>query len=277
MNLFFGGIADLVIYAIDRFVLAIFRSAAVVGLYEGPVRAHNLVLQTQSSLATPVVSVSARYWAEGDVQRTRDLLLRGTRYMLAAIVPPTLVLMILAKPILVVWLGPKFGVAATAMSLLVGYWLLNAGLTVAGRMLITTGKARAVAVYAGAVALVNLALSLALTPSLGLTGVVLGTTLAYALGFPFFIRLAKRSLPMSFHEFAREAWLPAYLTGAVAAAGLIVVRLTVSLDSIPRLLGVGLVAVLGYWIAYYAVWLRPSERALVKTVAAAPVRRRRSL
>lgn len=271
INLFFSGVADLVIYALDRAVLATFRSAAAVGLYEGPVRAHNLLLQAQSSLATPVVSVSARYAADRDVERTRDLLLRGTRYMLAAIVPPTLVLTILAKPIVIVWLGTKFAGSATAMSLLVGYWLVNAGTTVAGRMLITSGKARAVAIYAGGIAVVNLVLSLALTPSFGLTGVVLGTTVAYVLAFPFLIRLTIRHLPVSLVELAREAWLPAYVTGAVAAAGLLVARLTFSLDSLPKLLATGLIAVLGYWIAYYAVWLRPSERVLVRTVVRAPL------
>jgi O-antigen/teichoic acid export membrane protein len=274
-NVFISGIADAVIYALDRAVLAIFRSAAVVGLYEGPVRAHNLVLQTQSALATPIISVSARYTAEGDVERTRDLLIRGTRYMLAATVPLTLVLTILAKPILTVWLGPKYAVAATAMSILVGYWLLNAGATVAVRMLIASGYARTIAWYAGGVALTNLVLSLALTPSLGLNGVVLGTTLAYVLAFPFFIRLTVRILPVSLGELAQEAWLPAYLTGAVVAAGLLALRFTVSLDSLAKVLGVGVIAALAYWIAYYAVWLRPSERALVRSVAMVPFSGRR--
>jgi O-antigen/teichoic acid export membrane protein len=274
-NLFLSGIADLVIYALDRAILATFRSAAVVGLYEGPVRAHNLVLQGQSAFATPIVSVSARYAAERDEQRMHDLLLRGTRYMLATIVPPTLVLTILAKPVLAVWLGPRFAVAAVAMSLLVGYWLLNAGVTVGVRMLIASGRARTIAVYAGAVALTNLALSLALTPSLGLNGVVLGTTLAYALGFPFFIRLTVRSLPVTLAELAQEAWLPAYLTGAIVAAGLLAVRFTVSLDSVPKVLGAAVIAIFGYWVVYYAVWLRPNERALVRNLIGAPLRRPR--
>jgi O-antigen/teichoic acid export membrane protein len=266
VNLVFSGIADLVVYSLDRAVLASFRSTAAVGLYEGPVRAHNLILQVQSGLATPVVSVSARYAAQRDVQRTRDLLLRGTRYMLAAVVPPTLVLTILAKPILLTWLGPRFGAASTAMSILVGYWLINAGTTVPVRMLITAGRARAVAIYAGAVALVNLALSLALTPSLGLDGVVLGTALAYVLGFPFFIRLTLRAFPISLAELAREAWLPAYATGAVIATALLAVRLTVTLDTISKLLPVALFALLVYWAIYYVAWLRPGERLLVKSL-----------
>jgi O-antigen/teichoic acid export membrane protein len=272
--LFLTGIADLVIYSLDRAVLAIFRSPSTVGLYEGPARAHGFILQAQSAFASPTVSASARYVALGDVQRTRDLLVRGTRYTLAAAVPPTIVLTILAKPILTVWLGPEFAVAATAMSVLVGYWLVNAGVSVAGRMLITAGRARAVATYAGAVALLNLGLSLGLTPRLGLDGVVLGTTISYLLGFPFLIRLALQAFPVSLAELAREAWLPAYLTGAVVAAGLLALRLTVALDTLPKVFGAGLLAVLLYWAMYYGLWLSPSERVLVRTVLPAPVRRR---
>jgi PST family polysaccharide transporter len=277
VNLLVSGVAELVIYALDRAVLAIFRSTAVVGLYEGPVRAHNLILQAQSGLATPTVSAAARFGAQGDAERTRALLLRGTRYMLAAVVPPTLVFVILAKPILVVWLGPRFAAAATAMSVLVSYWLLNAGVSVAGRMLVVAGRARAIAVYAVGVALTNLALSLALTPSLGLNGVVLGTTLAYVLGFPFFIRLTVRVFRVRLDELAREAWIPAYVTGLVVAAGLVAVRVTVTLDSAPRVLGAGLLAVLVYWAIYYAAWLRPSERVLVRSIAWLPFRARSGL
>jgi membrane protein EpsK len=271
--LFLSGIADLVIYSLDRAILATFRSAAAVGLYEGPVRAHNLVQQVHSTLVTPVVAVSARYAAEHDVQRTRDLLLRGTRYTLAAVVPVTIVLMILARPILKVWLGAKFGVAATAMVVLAGYWLVNGNTGVPGRMLIAAGRVRVITLYAATVALVNLALSLALTPRLGLNGVVLGTTISYVLCFPFFVRIILSTFPVRLADFAREVWLPAYLTGAVVAAPLLVVRLSVPLDTVPKVFAAGLIAILAYWAIYYVLWLRAGERALVKAVVRAAIRR----
>jgi len=271
--LFFAGVADVVIYSLDRFILAGFRSASAVGLYEGPARAHNFLQQIHTTLVTPVMPASARYLAEHDAQRVRDLLLRGSRYTLAAVVPVTIVLMILARPILEVWLGSRFGQAATAMTVLAGYWLLNAGTGVAGRMLIAAGRVRTVAAYAGAVALANLALSLALTPALGLNGVVLGTTIAYVVGFPFFLRIVLSVFPVTITDFAREVWCPAYLTGAVVAAGLVAVRVVVPLDTVGKVFGVGLAAVLVYWAIYYFVWLNRSERALVKNLLRAPTRR----
>jgi O-antigen/teichoic acid export membrane protein len=271
--LFLGGIADLVVYTLDRVILAAFRSAAVVGLYEAPIRAHNLVLQVHTTLASPVVPAAARYAAERDGQRTRELLVRGTRYTLAAVVPVTIVLMVLARPILTTWLGEKFAVAATAMTLLVGYWLINGNTGVPGRMLIAAGRARVLTLYAAAVAVVNLVLSLVLTPIFGLNGVVLGTTVSFVLGFPFFFAIVLSTFPVRLGEFAREVWLPAYTTGALMAAALIAVRLSVSLDTVPAVAVTGLLGMFGYWGLYYLVWLRPSERALVRTVILAPLRR----
>jgi O-antigen/teichoic acid export membrane protein len=265
--LLLGGVADLVIYSLDRIVLAIFRSPSAVGLYEGPVRSHNFVQQVHSSLVTPVVAASSRYAAVRDVQRTRDLLVRGMRYTLAAVVPLTVVLMILAKPILQVWLGSKFAVAATAMTLLIAYWLVNANTGVPGRMLIAAGRIRALAVYACVIASINLGLSVALTPSLGINGVVLGTTMSYVLGFPFFLRMVLTTFPVPLADLAREVWVPAYLTAVVVGAPLLALRLTVPLDTLPRVVGAGAAAALSYWAIYYWVWLRPNERVLVKTVA----------
>ena len=268
-----GGIADLVIYTLDRAILATFRSTATVALYEGPIRAHNLVRQVHGTLSTVVLPASARYLAENDVQRARALLVRGTRYTLAAVVPLVIVLTVLAKPILATWLGDKYSVAATAMTLLVGYWLVNANTGVAGSMLVAAGKIRTLTVYSVIVALANLGLSLALTPRLGLNGVILGTVISYVVLFPFFLRLTLSTFHVSLRELAREAWLPAYLTGAILAGALLAVRLSLQLDTIPIVLGVSALGVLVYWAMYYLVWLRPSERLLVRNVALALVRR----
>ena len=82
-----------------------------------------------------------------------------------------------------------------------------------------------------------------------------------------------RRSPSLSRSLAREAWLPAYVTGAVVGAALLAVRLTVTFDSLVQLAGSRLLAMLLYWAIYYAAWLRPSERVLVKNVAAALVRR----
>jgi O-antigen/teichoic acid export membrane protein len=260
------GVADVVINALDRVILVAFRSTATVGLYEGAARPHALVRQLQSTLSLTVVPVASGYIAAGDDERLHDLLLRGTRYVMAIVVPVTVVLMTLSDRILDVWLGPTFVVAAPAMTILLSYWLTSSATGVAGGMLVAAGRVQELNRYAWLVAGTNLALSLALTPLFGLEGVVIGTAVPYVLYLPYFARVALRTFSFPLSRLARDALLPAYTTGALVAAVAGATRLLAPLDTlIGVMLAIALALALG-WAAYAVVWMRPYERRMVRSV-----------
>ncbi|MGI8945070.1 MAG: polysaccharide biosynthesis C-terminal domain-containing protein [Thermoleophilaceae bacterium] len=256
--------AGAVMYAFDRAILGLFSSVATVALFEGPVRAHNLVRAFNGAVGVTALPTASKYLAEGDDARLRELLLRGTRYMLAFIVPLTVTGMVLAGPVLEVWLGAEFREGAAAMAILLSYWLVTGSVGVGAAIVIAAGRAGVLARYAWIAAIANLAISLALTPLIGLEGVAIGTTVPYLVAFPFTLRLIRSVVPVSLANLAREVWVPAYTSGLVLAAALGAVRLTTALDSVPAVLGVGAGGLLAYWIAFYALWLRPDERALVR-------------
>ncbi len=118
-----SSVGDLVAYALDRAILGLFRPVATVGLYEAPIRAHNVLRTLQSALVMTVMASAASYVAAHDRIRLRELLLRGTRYVTIVMMPFTVLLMTLSGPILEVWLGPRFAPAAGAMTIFVSYWL----------------------------------------------------------------------------------------------------------------------------------------------------------
>ncbi len=260
-------LANLVIYSLDRVILGLFKTPATVGLYEGPVRTHNLFYAVNGALAVTTLPATSRYTAQRDSERLRALMLRGSRYTLALIVPLAVTVIALARPLLEIWLGKRFGAGATALSILVSYWLLYGALAVTPGFLVGAGKARTVARYMVVVAGANLALSLALTPLLGLEGPALGTAIPYFVAFPFLLRLSLSAAPVRLAELARAAWLPAYSLGLALAALLVAVRLALDIDTLPELLALGGAGVLGYWGAFYALWLAPEERALVRGLA----------
>jgi O-antigen/teichoic acid export membrane protein len=271
--LFISGIADLVIYSFDRAVLGAFRPVSTVGLYEGPVRAHNLVRQLQGTLVGTVMPAAAAYIATDDRERLRELLVRGTRYVMLVTLPLTVTFMVLAGPILYVWLGPRFEPASSAMTLLVGYWLIGAGSAVGGAMLVAAGRARLIAIFISCVAVFSLALSLALTPPYGLDGVVLGTSIPNALATPIILWVYCRTFGVPVGNLAKEAFLPAYTAGAVLALVeilgsklLLVYRADVLLPFVTLALG-------AYAMIVYVAWLRPSERLLMRTTLRAAGRR----
>ena len=268
-----SSVTDLIVYSADRAVLAAFRPAATVGLYEAAVRPHNLVRQLHGSLAQVVLPASARYLEEGDEMRVRELLLRGTRYMLAATVPFTIVFMTLAQPILTAWLGPEFGQAGTALTIFVSYWLVNASTGVPAIMLTAVGRVRALAIYSWSIAVLNLTLSLVMTPALGLNGVVLATTIAYVALAPMLFYLTFTTLPVSIREFARRVWLPAYSLAFALASVLLGLRFTVGLEGVSTLVAAAIISALAYWVAFYGLWMDPSEREFVRMLVRAQQKR----
>jgi O-antigen/teichoic acid export membrane protein len=262
--LFVLGIVNLVVYSLDRAILAAFRSTAAVGLYEGPGRAFGLLRQVQGALGSTVLPTAARYLHEGDDGRVRDLLLRGTRYVVAGTIPVTVVLMVLAKPVLVVWLGRRFAVAAPAMVILTSCFLVISSGAVAVPMLVAGGWARAVMWQAVGVAVANLTLSVILTSAYGLDGVVLGTLIPTVLLGPIIVVMACRRFQVRIADFGRDVWLPAFSLAVPMATVLAALRITVSLYSLPAVVGTALIALALYWAAYYVLWLRPGERLLAR-------------
>jgi O-antigen/teichoic acid export membrane protein len=257
-------LSNLVSYAFQRVILGAIRSPTQVGLYEGPLRAHNLLYALNGALAVPTVPTASRYVATGDERRMHALALRGSRYTLALFVPVCVTLMALAEPLLRAWLGDRYAEGATALTLLVSYWVLYGALVVTPGFLVGAGRAREVALIMASAAALNIVLSLALTPELGLEGPALATAVAFLCAYPFLLRLGLTTAGVSLGELARRAWLPAYSLGAVLAAALVALRLTVDPAGLAAVTAAGVAGVAGFWVAYYALVLDPGERALVR-------------
>ncbi len=264
--------ASLVIYGLDRIVLGIFGSAATVGRYEGPIRVHNVFYALNQALGVTALPTASSYRAAGDLRRLRQLAVRGSRYTLALTVPLAVTAIVLAGPALAVWLGEEYRDGGTALAILVSYWLLMGQLAVTPNFLVGAGRAREVARTVVAIAVLNLVLSIALTPSLGLEGPALGTAISYLVGFPFLLRIALRTTGAGLDELVREAWLPAYGLGLVLAGLLVAARTMFELDSLGPLLAVLAGGPLLYWLLYATVVLRPGERALARAVLQGRVR-----
>jgi O-antigen/teichoic acid export membrane protein len=257
-------VSNLVMYALDRVILGAFRSPATVARYEGPVRAHNLLYALSGALSVPTVPTVARYLASEDRRRLRELVLRGTRYTLMLFVPLCVVLMALAEPLLDVWLGERYGDGWLALTILTSYWLLYGGLVVTPGFLVGAGRARQLATIVAVMSCANLAISLALTPELGLEGPALGTAVPFVLAFPVVLRLGLSVGGVRVVELASRAWLPAYLLAGVLAAALLALRAVAGLDSLPEVVAAGVGGVVAYWAVCYLVWFDRDERALIQ-------------
>ncbi len=257
-------LSNLAIYVSGRIALGAYRSPAAVGQFEGPVRSHNLLYALGGALAVPVVPTASRYAAAGDAVRLHELAVRGTRYTLALFVPVCVTLMALAQPLLEAWLGNRYGDGAAALTILVSYWLLYGGLIVTPGFLVGAGRADRVGKVFASAAVLSLALTLVLTPKLGVEGPALATAIPFVLAFPLLLRagLAVSGAPL--RELVRRAWLPAYSLGAGLGAVLVAARVGLEPDGLAAVAALGLGGVATYWISFYALVLDKPERAVLR-------------
>jgi O-antigen/teichoic acid export membrane protein len=257
-------LSNLAMYASGRIVLGAYRTPVAVGQYEGPVRAHNLLYALGRALAVPTVPTASRYASSDDRRRLRELAVRGSRYTLALFVPLCVTLMVLAEPIVAVWLGERYTDGAGALAILVSYWLLHGALIVTPGFLAGAGAARIAGLTLASAALLNLVLALVLTPELGIEGPAVATALALAAAFPVLLRSGLRASGARLTELLGRALIPAYTLGALLAGALAAVRWGLEPETLPAVAGVAIAGVLVYWTAFYALVLDPGERALAR-------------
>ena len=257
--------ATALIYALMRPIVGLYKSAATVGLLEGPIRAHNLFYAFYGALGVTALPTTSAFASRGERGRLRELVLRGSRYTLALVVPVCVALICLSDLVLEVWLGEGFGQGGTAMALMLSYWLLYGSLGVHQMVLVGCGRAREVARYMAAVAAGVVVLSVALTPALGLEGPAVAVAASYIAAFPFVQRLVLRETGTGLGELARTAWLPAYALGAALAGGLVALRNTVALDSTGAVIAALAGGVAVYWLAWWLLVPDRAERAILRS------------
>jgi len=258
--------ADVVISSLDRLVVGALRSASTLGLLEAASRMNLLLRGWTANFSVTLLPVLAAMRAGNQTEGERDLLILGTRYILPAVVGPTVTLMVLSDRVLDVWLGQRYVAAAPTAAVFMAFWLVAPNLSVAQTMVLVERRLRPLAIYAWSAAAVNLVLSVALTAWLGLIGVAIGTTMGYLAALPYFVSFAFRGRGVTLQDFARNVWLPAYGAGGVLAALLLAARLAVPLDHIWSVALVCAGGVLGYWLAIYALAFSTDERAFFRGV-----------
>jgi len=256
-------LSNLAMYASGRIVLGAVKTPRAVGLYEGPVRAHNLLYALGGALAVPVVPTASRYVATGDERRLGELAVRGSRYTLALFVPLCVTLMVMAEQIIGVWLGDRYTEGADALTILVSYWLLYGALIVTPGFLVGAGEARTAGRTLACAAVLNLVLALVLTPDLGVEGPAVATAGALVAAYPVLLRTGLRASGVPLPDLLRRAAVPAYALGALLAGALLGIRAVLEPDSLPAVAVVAVGGVLAYWAAFFAFVLDPGERELV--------------
>jgi O-antigen/teichoic acid export membrane protein len=253
----------------DRIVLGVFAGAAAVGLYEAAAKFNALVAYLSALTVSAVLPLASSLGAQGRHASLKVLLLRGTKYVAALVAPITLVLAVVAGPLIADWLGSAFnGQAIVAQVLVLPHVLICLGV-MGDAIVISKGRFAGRIPFVVAQAVLNLVLSVALVGRYGVLGVAIGTAVSHLVDFPLHMWFLLKETDTSPGEWMRAVIAPVFpllLVPVVLAMGL---TRTALADSIPGVALASALALLPYWALVYRFSFGDDERRDVRSWMAA--------
>jgi len=247
-------------YNTDRVLLGIFLGSLAVTLYEGPSRFVALLIQLTSIGNSALLPFASQLEATRRTETIAALLLRASRYVSAFVAPIALLIAVLAKPLLVTWLGPSFAAVELPTVLLAGLQVLLVSLTVGHTIVVGIGKLPGRLPVILTIVTVNLVLSVVLVRTIGIVGVALGTVVAAVLDYPLHLWYLARHAGLRMPAFLQEVVLPVYPLLLLPAAIGVGARLTGVTATLPGTLATLVTGALAYWLAFAAIAMSREER-----------------
>lgn len=245
----------------DKAIIGIILVSTLLTDYDIANKVRALVLAASTSISTLMVPAASYLGAQEDHSRLRILFYQGTKYTLVIVLPLVITILILSPSLITLWIGPEYDYLAGLVRLAVIYifWL---ALTLTGyNMLIGVGEIKTLLVVQSATTAVNLLISIWLTPSLGVAGVMWGTVIGSLLAFVPYMLIFGRAFGIHWEELIRTVIIPAYGIAAVFGGVLV---LAVSLWGQPQtfrqLVWLGTVSGGIYVMGFFALGITASER-----------------
>lgn len=172
-------IAALILFQSDNLIIAHYLGAAAVTPYSVTWRLFNYTMIFQVLASPSYWPAYAEAFARGDRAWVRHSFRMNLNFTLASSFVIALPLVFFGRWIIRVWAG-NTAVPSSGLLLCMGIWSLIYGATISQScVLASAGKLKGQTVYALAAATTNLVVSIILVQRIGLTGVIVGTIVAY--------------------------------------------------------------------------------------------------
>ena len=263
-----GGLRLLgVVYGqMDRFIIGIAVAVSAVATYEVAYRMQSIAILVLTMASSAVLPAAAYNAARADTDKQRELYLRGTKYTFALVLPVTIAAFLYAEPLIRVWVGSHYVSMTTPTRLFLIFPAFACANQVGVSMLVGLGRVRRVLLYQFVAVALNLVVSLALAPSLGIRGVIIGTLVGGLSTWYPYLRLLLGTFETDLRAWTRRCVRPS-IPGAAAqvALGLLSLRWAAHLDRLWQvLLLCGASCGLNLGLFVFAGLERPERRHLIE-------------
>jgi O-antigen/teichoic acid export membrane protein len=215
-----------------------------------------------------LLPLASELHAGNDLARLRAVYKTGTRLTLGLALALGGTLMVMAQPLLVLWVGPAYASASSIVVILSLASILATCQWPAGAILQGMAQHRLPGFVALGAGLANLALSLALVRPLGLVGVALGTLIPIGLEFLIILPYLMRTIHVGAGEVVKEVFLPALVPVLLMVLVLNALRRILEPTSPAALLAIVSSGLLVYAAGYWFVGASRVERQTYRGLAA---------
>lgn len=263
-------------YSIDAIVIGAFLSSSAVALWTVPQRLAEMLQRLTNQLNGVLFPVIVDSDSGQKPERLRLIFLEATRLSLASVMPLAAALIILARPLILSWVGPRFEPSIVVAQILVVVVAIRVGNATATTVLKGAGRHRLLSFTNAGAALVNVALSLLWIRQYGLVGQAMGTFVPVAFTSIFILwPAACRRVGIGVFEATMQAVWPTVWPLIVMAAVVTALR-----DALPaRLIAVGFAGAVGavcYLATFLAFAVKKDERRtyVMKAIELVRLRRR---
>jgi len=224
-------------YSADTIIIGAFISTAAIAIWAVAQRLIDVTQRLTDQLNGALFMVVVDSATSGNSEKLRLVLLQGTRISLAMVIPVAAGLALLARPLVLAWVGPDFLASVPVIHILAAVVIFRVGNATATTLLKGAGNHRLLAYSNVGIALANIVLSVMLVRSYGIIGVAWGTLIPLSLVsifvlFPAACRRAGVSVWRALSEAVWPAVWPAslmagflFVSGPLAGSGPISIAL----------------------------------------------------
>jgi O-antigen/teichoic acid export membrane protein len=217
--------ANKINYSVDALVIGVFLDTTAVAIWAIAQRLAEATQRLTNQLNDVLFPNIVDHDAASRLDRLQTIFLVATRLSLATVLPIGGALILMADPLVRVWVGPDFAGSAIILQLLALVVIIRVANATAGTVLKGAGRHRLLAFTNAATAVANLLLSVALIGPLGLPGVAIGTLVPVGIASMFVIFPACcRRVELAIGRALVEAVWPAVWPAAVMALYVAITR-----------------------------------------------------
>jgi O-antigen/teichoic acid export membrane protein len=254
---------------IDEIVIGAFLPVSSVSPYSIARRLSGFPQKIAEQFLGAFLPLASQLEAEGDLNRLRLLYLAGSRITLAICLSLAGVLVVLAAPLLTLWVGERYAGYAPIVVILTLASVAEISSWSGGAILQGLGRHRSLAAASICAALGNLGLSLLLVRPYGLVGVAVATLIpTLALKFGYVVPCASAIIGVPIRKWLREALCPALGPAVLMLGVLYGVGWVMEPSGLVTVGSTAIVGLASYAIAYVIFSAGDPERQMLGNLAA---------